>query len=479
MEIEDADMEDAHSHTQELVAIPNSKEDVAVRDGTAIMGILEAGTLDATMEEEMEEVEDDIEQPLLLPMNAMVQQLRPLHKDLPRNTNITTTAPQATKDEEDVSHSNGIFNDEDEHYVDYISIMVQKERNDRTVPLETRTQAPANDLDNATRQALFTSADSQDIYPSMDEGDNNGSYKSIIYDAQKMENMVDPGTDKIPPPLQLSRSKVPKEELGDHHPSIEEDDPELSLQYIKKNWGHYPSQLNPDEPSPSIRRKLRVAPLTDDDVAKFDCGICLETLLIFDIFHGMSCPHKFCVQCMGTYIEGRVHTGKVPIPCPDPTCNEEGNGILQPEDCKNSIDFAVFCNWSDKLTENAIPLNKRVYCPNPKCRIMLESTCANTTPSQASCPVCNCQMCTTCSMDWSTNGSGQHDCTKGLEDKLMKKLANERRWKQCPRCRMLVDRNSGCNVMTCRCLATFCYTCGRLRQSVREGVELCWCHNRN
>ena len=124
MEIEEADMQDAHSHTQELVAIPNSKEDVAVHDATALMGILEASKQDATTEEEMEEVQDDIEQPLLLPMNALVQQLRPLHKDLPRNTNITTTAPQATKDEEDVSHSNGIFNDEDEYYVDYISIMV-------------------------------------------------------------------------------------------------------------------------------------------------------------------------------------------------------------------------------------------------------------------------------------------------------------------------------------------------------------------
>ena len=235
MEIEEADMQDAHSHTHELMSIPNLKEDVIVHDADAIVDIIDESAQDTIMKEEMEEVEDDIEQPLLLPMNAMVQQLRPLHKDLPRNTNITTTAPQATKDEEDVSHSNGIFNDEDEHYVDYISIMVQKERNDRTVPLETRTQAPANDLDNATRQDLFTSTDSQDIYPSMDEGDNNGSYKSIIYDAQKMENMVDPGTDKIPPPLQLSRSKVPKEELGDHHPSREEDDPELSLQYIKKN----------------------------------------------------------------------------------------------------------------------------------------------------------------------------------------------------------------------------------------------------
>ncbi|RLN33167.1 hypothetical protein C2845_PM03G35500 [Panicum miliaceum] len=263
-----------------------------------------------------------------------------------------------------------------------------------------------------------------------------------IEDIVEMEHMVDPGIGRMPPPLQLSRSEAPKEVLGDHHggPSREEGNPKLSIQYIKKIWGHHPSELNPDEPGPSIRRQVRVATLTDDEVPKFDCGICLETLLIFDIFHGMSCPHKFCMRCMGTYIEGRIHAGEVPILCPDPTCNKEGNGVLHPEDCKKSIDFAAFCNWSDKPTENAIPPNKRVYYPNAKCRIMLESTCANTTPSKASCPVCNCQMCTMCGMYWSTDGSGQHDCAEGPEAMLMKKLAIECRWKQCPRCRMLVER---------------------------------------
>ncbi|RLM85085.1 hypothetical protein C2845_PM04G12360 [Panicum miliaceum] len=237
---------------------------------------------------EEEEEEDIVEKPLLLPMNALVQRLRPLHGDLPRNTDIITMAPHAAEAEQGVNRFDGFFNDEgeDEDYVDYIAIMVQAERSARTVPLERRTQALV------------------------------------------------------------------------------------------------------------MARQLKVAPLTDDEVAKFGCGICLETLLIFDIFHDMPCPYKFCVWCMGTYIEGRIHAGE-----------------------------------SDKLTENSIPPNKRVYCPNPECRIMLESTCTNTTPSKASCPMCNCQTCTTCGMDWSTDGSGQHDSAEGPEAMLMKKLATERRWK--------------------------------------------------
>jgi len=59
-----------------------------------------------------------------------------------------------------------------------------------------------------------------------------------------------------------------------------------------------------------------VPPLADDEVAKFDCGICLETLPILDLFHGMQCDHKFCAQCMATYIEGRIRDGGVSILCP-------------------------------------------------------------------------------------------------------------------------------------------------------------------
>jgi hypothetical protein len=157
MEIEEANMQDAHNHTQELVAIPNLKEEVTIRDAIAIVDIVETSTLDATMEEEEEDIG---EKPLLLPMNALVQRLRPLHEDLPRNTDITTTAPHVAEVEQGVNRFDGFFNDEDEDYVDYIAIMVQAERNARTVPLERRTQAPAmarseapaNDPDNATRQ---------------------------------------------------------------------------------------------------------------------------------------------------------------------------------------------------------------------------------------------------------------------------------------------------------------------------------------
>ncbi|KAL6846513.1 hypothetical protein ACP4OV_023961 [Aristida adscensionis] len=216
---------------------------------------------------------------------------------------------------------------------------------------------------------------------------------------------------------------------------------------------------DPDEPGPSssTERPPRVPPLADDEVPKFDCGICMETLPVLDLFHGMQCEHRFCVECMGSYIDARVGDGAVPIPCPETACKKGGDGdgdgdggVLHPEACKKSIDFAAFSSWGDRLTERAIPASRRAYCPNRRCGVMLEAT-GGKTPAMAACPVCGHLMCATCGLDWSTDESGQHDCTEGAEAALVKKLAADRRWKQCPKCKMLVERTSGCDYMLCSC----------------------------
>ncbi|XP_039797711.1 probable E3 ubiquitin-protein ligase RNF144A [Panicum virgatum] len=153
---------------------------------------------------------------------------------------------------------------------------------------------------------------------------------------------------------------------------------------------------------------------------------------------------------MATYIEGWIHAGEVPFPCPDPACREgEDSRALHPEVCKKCIDFAAFGSWGYRLTEAAIPASRRAYCPNRQCGVMLETT-GGKTPAMAFCPACGHPMCATCATDWSSNGSGQHDCTEGPSAVLVKKLAEERRWKQCPKCRMLVEKTYGCNVMRCR-----------------------------
>ncbi|KAI9320563.1 hypothetical protein BX666DRAFT_1851846, partial [Dichotomocladium elegans] len=40
------------------------------------------------------------------------------------------------------------------------------------------------------------------------------------------------------------------------------------------------------------------------------------------------------------------------------------------------------------------------------------------------------------------------------------KVADEQGWTQCPQCKEMVMRSSGCNTIRCRCGKEFCYRCG-------------------
>ncbi|KAL6655525.1 hypothetical protein ACP70R_006351 [Stipagrostis hirtigluma subsp. patula] len=369
-----------------------------------------------------------------------------------------------------------------------------------TVRLEARTNAarvaagwaaPPKDDVIMARQAVLVDGRFPVVLAGMEEDGlyEDGWYESIARDARRLEEEdEDPGLHGTSFQQQLlPRSESPKDEEPYRHSPTnvagsEDDDPiEFSLQKITKRLGIHSSELDPDEPGPSAKRPTRVPPLADDEVPQFDCGICMETLPVFDLFHGMQCEHRFCVECMGSYIEGRVAGGEVPIPCPDPACRgDEDAGVLHPEVCKKSLDFAAFSSWGDRLTEHAIPASRRAYCPNRRCGVMLE-TAGGKTPAMAACPVCGHLMCATCGLDWSADDSGQHDCSEGPEAMLVKKLAAERRWKQCPRCKMLVERTYGCNFMRCRCQFSFCYACGGTlaQQGQEEGVgEMCQCYNR-
>jgi hypothetical protein len=331
-----------------------------------------------------------------------------------------------------------------------------------TIRLEPRKEA----LISARQAVLDGGTSTPTVFAGMEEADAqyDGWYDCIAQDAQRMEQLLDDPElcDDWDPfqfqQLRLRLSESPaREEVRDFHhitnnlASAGEEDScreEFSLQRFTTRWGLDPSELDPDEPGPST---IKVSPLADAEVPSFDCGICIETLPVLDLFHGMQCDHRFCVKCMATYIEGRIHSGEVPIPCPDPACkqdeNDDGCG-LHPEECKKSIDFAVFGSWGDRLTERAIPPNRRAYCPNRQCGVMLETT-GGKTPEISFCPACSHAMCASCGMDWDADGNN-HDCDGGPEAALVKKMAAERRWKQCPKCKMLVERIWGCRVMHCR-----------------------------
>ncbi|KAM0910557.1 hypothetical protein ACQ4PT_014088 [Festuca glaucescens] len=346
-----------------------------------------------------------------------------------------------------------------------------------------RPTAPANNGPVCTkRRALLADADSAFIFAGMEEGHNNSWYESIVV----------PDGDEEPEQVEMQglneslQQCLPRFEPCNPAATVAQG-PGFSLQNFCQRWGVTPSDVEPDEPGPSTRAP-RVPPLADHEVPAFDCGICMDTLPVFNLFHGLPCKHKFCASCMTTYVEGRIRSSELPIPCPDLTCGRGddddggGRGVLHPEKCKKAIDYGAFVDWGARLTESAIAPGRRAYCPNRRCGIPLE-TSGEVVPARALCLACGYALCATCGMEWSSDdgaGLGAHDCAKGPDAMLVRKLAHDSRWKRCPSCKMYVERIDGCNRMTCRCRFVFCYRCGRPSyrgQVGGAGLEPCRCNN--
>ncbi|XP_062198433.1 E3 ubiquitin-protein ligase RSL1-like [Phragmites australis] len=210
-------------------------------------------------------------------------------------------------------------------------------------------------------------------------------------------------------------------------------------------------------PGPSAR--ARVAPLTDDEIGRFYCGICMETKLVLDRFRAAAgCAHEFCVGCLVGYIEGRVAEGAVPVPCPALGCRD---GVMHPEACKKLLYIDVFDAWCVALCERAVGPG-RARCPYRCCGelVVLEDGggAGQGEASNVECPTCKREFCLQCEEPWDDrHGGGGGGGGQGC---VLARLAQGRNWRRCPSCRAMIDKIDGCKRMVCRCGTVFCYDCG-------------------
>ncbi|KAI4964815.1 hypothetical protein ZWY2020_059510 [Hordeum vulgare] len=267
-----------------------------------------------------------------------------------------------------------------------------------------RPIGPADDPVSVKRRALLADAASWVMFPAMEEGHDNGWYEAIVGDGT--EKLEQPEKQRLHESLQLClpRSEPCNPAVAAAGEGEEEEEGGFSLPKFCQRWGVSPSDLEPDAPGPST---TKVPPLADHE----DPG------------------------------------ERAAIPCPTRRAGKE-NGVLHPEMCKKAIDYGAFDDWGARLTESALPPDRRAYCPNRRCGVILE-TSGEAELAMAPCPACKHLLCATCGMEWSPQGAGgEHDCAKGPDAALVKRLAQEHQWKRCPNCKMIVE-SFGCNRMTC------------------------------
>lgn len=107
------------------------------------------------------------------------------------------------------------------------------------------------------------------------------------------------------------------------------------------------------------------------------------------------------------------------------------------------------------LEERADP--NPVYCFGPTCGIFLPRRLANG-PDEIRCNQCARVTCRHCRNVFHPG----LECMADISTQQARNLAEREGWKTCPSCANMVERESGCARMTCRCGTQFCYQCGRL-----------------
>lgn len=187
------------------------------------------------------------------------------------------------------------------------------------------------------------------------------------------------------------------------------------------------------------------------------CDICIEDKKLED-FDALECGHTYCAQCLRSIIsaalsERSLHAIRCPQ-CAQAISYQKTIDIMQNSTQTEKNLFIELMTFSWARQQEHIK-----QCPTPDCKFYFinESTCA----ASMQCAQCNVHYCNQCLL----NHNDQTTCAQAKEHKEAQENQANGEWKQahtkqCPQCKIAIEKNDGCNHMTCKqCSYEFCWIC--------------------
>lgn len=185
------------------------------------------------------------------------------------------------------------------------------------------------------------------------------------------------------------------------------------------------------------------------EVNELNCGICFETN---EFLWSLPCCqiHFFCQNCIKQYLETKISNSKVlKISCPGEKCP----GLFSYEDISpflSSEYIAKYEKFGKKQQLISDPSIK--FCIVPDCEGIIKGS--REFP-HIKCPECNYDMCFLCGKAW--HELKTCDDIQKLEYEIW---AQDKDVKDCPNCKYKIEKNKGCDHMTCViCNYEFCWIC--------------------
>ncbi|KAF2224735.1 hypothetical protein BDZ85DRAFT_83559 [Elsinoe ampelina] len=193
------------------------------------------------------------------------------------------------------------------------------------------------------------------------------------------------------------------------------------------------------QPGPSNPRRSKRTSLPAE---KKPCVSCSDEYSTNELAH-LACDHDYCGECLSTMFQNAMKDESAfPPRCCQPITLEHAMGVLP---------FAVYQQYSAKLPE--LETKDKTYCHVNTCTAWIAPRFI--VNGIGRCSTCSAQTCVTCKGE---NHNG--DCPADEATQAVLEMAAGQNWRRCSRCRTMVELNTGCNHITCRCGFHFCYTCG-------------------
>ncbi|KAF7640124.1 RBR-type E3 ubiquitin transferase [Meloidogyne graminicola] len=192
-------------------------------------------------------------------------------------------------------------------------------------------------------------------------------------------------------------------------------------------------------------------------VGKIDfCKICWEKNCLI----GLLCNHLFCNECWSNYLSNKVYCeGRSYISCPEIKCN-----ILADEEfvLKALKSVQTLFAYNKLILNSFVEVNKLIkWCPAVDC-----GRAVKVPHSESQQIVCRCGFifCFQCLQQW--HRPVPCDILKQWHKKCCDEVETLK-WlnantNDCPKCKAIIQKDGGCNHMTCRnlsCGFQFCWLC--------------------
>lgn len=217
----------------------------------------------------------------------------------------------------------------------------------------------------------------------------------------------------------------------------------------------------PDEVKKKVTTSTRLLDLEEnhdfvENRFKFECSICTLTVNVGDGIILKNCLHEYCKNCLSRHIEAAE---ELEIPCPFVAGdNSRCEGFLQDRELRYLMTEQVhLAHLARSINQAEAVIKNSFHCKFPNCTGWAE---IDDQVLKFQCPVCNNVNCIKCKAVHEPKTCEEYyyeinaDARKVRDDHLtaaqLKAMQNQRLAMPCPRCGIIIEKNLGCNHMTCR-----------------------------